>query len=94
MEAGTLPPNWEDLVKHSLETETLKDVGLAYTWLNGQSNVGASDQISDPFVIMKDQHKHKNKNTPGSTPASNKIPILDCEGYNSPGDSSQPSQHN
>ena len=33
MEAGTLPPNWEDLVKYSSEMATTTDVDLADTWL-------------------------------------------------------------
>ena len=35
MEAGTIPKNWEDLVKYSSERATTKDVTLADTWLNG-----------------------------------------------------------
>ena len=54
MEAGTLPPNWEDLVKYSSEMSTTTDVDLADTWLNGQSAAGATDQISDPFAIVTD----------------------------------------
>ena len=29
MEAGTLPPNWEDLIEHSCETATAEDIKLA-----------------------------------------------------------------
>ena len=36
MEAGTLPPNWGDLVKYSSEMATTTDIDLADTWLNGQ----------------------------------------------------------
>ena len=73
---------------------TPKDVNLAGTWLNEKSNVGASDQISDPFEIVTNQHKRQNRNTPGSTPVSNNIPILAFEGDNQPVDSSPPSQNN
>ena len=48
MEAGTLPPNWEDLVTYSSEMATTKDVNLADTWLNGQSVVGATDSFKIP----------------------------------------------
>ena len=37
IKAGTIPPNWEDLVKYSSGMATTKDVNLADTWLNGQS---------------------------------------------------------
>ena len=45
MEAGTLPPNWEDLVKYSSEMATTTNVDLDDTWLNGQSAAGATDQL-------------------------------------------------
>ena len=32
MEASTLPPNWEDLVKYSSDMDTTKDVNLEDTW--------------------------------------------------------------
>ena len=34
MEAGTLQPNWEDLVHHSCETATANEVKLADFWLS------------------------------------------------------------
>ena len=37
MEAGTIPPNWENLVKHSSEMATAQYVNLEDTWLQGQS---------------------------------------------------------
>ena len=50
MEAGTLQPNWEDLVEHSYETATAEDIELADSWLSAVSDVGAdNDQRSDPF---------------------------------------------
>ena len=74
--------------------DTPKDVDLADTCLNGQSNVGAPDELSDPFVIVIDQPKRQNRNTTGSTPMSNNLTISASERYNSLGDSSPPSQHN
>ena len=94
MEAGMLPPNWKDMVNNSSEMATPKYLDLDDTWLNGQSNVGAPDQLLDTFAIVTDQHKSQKKNTPGSTPVSHNIPISASKGYNSPGDSSPPSQHN
>ena len=57
MEAGTLPPNWEDLVKYSSEMATTKDVNLEDTWLNDQYAACTTDQLSDPFVIVTDHTK-------------------------------------
>ena len=73
---------------------TPKDVDFAYTWLNGQSNKGASDHLSYPFAIVIDQHKRQKMNTPGSVSMKKNIPVLPPKGYNSPGDNLPPSQHN
>ena len=74
MKAGTLPPNWEDLVKYSSEMATTKDVNLADTRLNIQSTEGATDQLSDPSEIVTDNKKRTRTNTPGSTSLSKSIP--------------------
>ena len=48
MEAGTLPPTWEDLVEHSCETATDEDIELADSWISAVVDMGADkDQISD-----------------------------------------------
>ena len=58
MEAGTLPPNWEDLVHHSCETATAEEVELADSWLSAVATEGANDdQLSDPFAIVTDPTK-------------------------------------
>ena len=54
MEAGTVPTNWEDIVKYSSETATTKVVTLADTWLNGPPDMGAMDQLSDTFAVVTD----------------------------------------
>ena len=83
MEYGTIPPNWEDLVKYSSEIYTSKDINLLDTWLNGPpGSVGAKDQISDPFDVVTYHHKSQNTNTTGSSlPKPN--PILASEGNSS-----------
>ena len=83
MEAGTLPPNWEDLVKYSSEMATTTDVDLVDTWLNGQSAAGATDEISDPFAIVTDHAKRPRTDTPGSQLSipSNNIHTSNSEGY-------------
>ena len=93
MEAFTIPPNWEDLVKHSSEMAASQDVDLADTWLWGQSNVGASDLLSDPFAIVTDHHKHQNKNSSVSDYNNKDISISVSEGDKSHETRSPTSQH-
>ena len=69
MEAGTLPPNWQELIKHSSEMATTEYVFKADTWFSDQKIVDATDQLTDPFVIVPDHHK---KQRPQRR-ASNKI---------------------
>ena len=70
MEAGTIPPNWEELVKYSSELSTTEDVDLADAWLHGSPETGAKDTLSDPFAIVTDHHKRPKTDVPaGSTPA-------------------------
>ena len=57
MEAGTLPPNWQELIEHSSEMATTEDVFKADTWLSDQQMVDATDQLTYPFAIVPDQHK-------------------------------------
>ena len=80
MEAGTLPPNWEDLVKYSSDMATTKDVNLAKTWLNSQYEVVATDQLSDPFTIVTDNTKCRKTYTQGSSSLINNIHTSISEG--------------
>ena len=59
MEAGTIPTNWEDIVKCSSESSTTKYVTLADTWLNGPPYVGTTDQLSDSFAVVTDHQKSR-----------------------------------
>ena len=59
MEAGTLPPNWQELIEHSYEMATTKNVFKADTWLSDQHMVDATDQLTYAFAIFPDQHKKK-----------------------------------
>ena len=45
MEADTVPYNWGDLINHSSWMATSKDVDLADTRLNVESNMSVSDQL-------------------------------------------------
>ena len=92
MEAGTIPSNWEHLVKYSPKMATAQDVNLADTWLRVQSNEEASDPLSDPFAIVTDRHKHQKTNTSGSASANKDIPVSVSEGDKSHEASSPTSQ--
>ena len=84
MEAGTLPPNWEDLVEHSMETATANDIELVDTWLSAVAKEGANkDQLSDPFAIVTDPTKRRRTEAPGGSkdnPAIQGPTISDSEG--------------
>ena len=60
METGTLPPNWQELIEHSSEKATTKYIFMSDTWLSDQKIVDATDQLTDPFVIVPDQRKNNN----------------------------------
>ena len=83
IEAGTIPPKWENFVKYSTKTATAQDIDLADTWLQGQSNEGASDPLSYTFYIVTDHRKCQNTNTSGSASANKDIPISVPDGDNS-----------
>ena len=59
MEAGTLPPNWQDLIKHSSEKAATEDLFKADTWLSVQQIVDSTDQLTDLFAIVPDQRKNQ-----------------------------------
>ena len=84
MEAGTLPPNWGNLIKHSCETATTKEIELADSLLSAVADVGADkDQLSDSFAIVTDPTKRQKTEAPGGpkdNPASQGPPILDSRG--------------
>ena len=80
MEAGTIPPNWENLVKYSPEMATSQNVYMAYTWLRGQSNKGELDTLSDSFAVVTDHHKSQNLNTSVSASSNIDSPISVSEG--------------
>ena len=84
METGTLPPTWEDLVKHFCETATAEDIKLADSWLSAVADMGADkDQLSDPFAIVTNPTKRQKTEAPGvskDNPAIQGPPISDSKG--------------
>ena len=80
MESGTIPSNWENLVKYSSEMAPSQDVDLADTWLQVKFNEEESDPLSDPFDIMTDHHKRHKTNTSGYASGNKDIPISSSEG--------------
>ena len=77
-EAGTLQPNWQELIKHSPEKATTDDVFKADTWLSDQKIVDATDQLTDPFAIVPDQRK---KQRPQRRAANESTPITETCGF-------------
>ena len=84
MQSGTIPTNWEDLVKYSSERATTKDVTLADTWLNRPPDMGATDQLSDPFAVVKDHHKSRITTNHGNSTKQNSEQSASSEGDCSP----------
>ena len=80
MESGTIPPNWENLVKYSSKMTTSQDVDLAYTWLRGKYNEGAPDPLSYPFAIVTGHYKRQKMNTSVSASSNKNIPISASKG--------------
>ena len=74
MEADTLQPNWQELIEHSSEMATTEDVFKAETWLSDQKMVDATDQQTEPFEIVPDQHK---KQRPQNHSANKSTPITE-----------------
>jgi hypothetical protein len=58
MDAGTVPPHWEDLLRHSSEKATDEDFDLAQDWMDstnrlpGQPNETAGSRITDPYAVV------------------------------------------
>ena len=58
MDAGTVPPHWEDLLRHSSEKATDEDFDLAQDWMDsterlpGQPNESAGSRITDPYAVV------------------------------------------
>jgi hypothetical protein len=58
MDAGTVPPHWEDLLEHSSKKATDEEFSLAKDWMDAmekmpdQLNDTAGSGITDPFVVV------------------------------------------
>ncbi len=58
MDAGTVPPHWEDLLRHSSEKATDDDFDLAQDWMDstkrlpGQPNETAGSRITDLYAVV------------------------------------------
>ena len=65
MDAGTVPPNWSDLVKYSSKLATTQDFSLAETFLGSDSSQpdlrrAADNLVVNPYAIVFDQHLGQN----------------------------------
>ena len=92
MEAGTIPPNWEALIKYSYKMATAEDINLEDTWLRGLSNEEASDPITGPIAIVTAHHKRQKTSPSGHNSLDKTIPISASEGGGKQGSSSPVSQ--
>jgi len=93
MEAGTVPPNWSDLVKYSTERATPEDFDLAETWLSAQPDVTKDQPLSDPFGVVTDHHlADSNASAPirQESRITTPTPVADSEGDHS--SASQPAR--
>ena len=59
MDAGTVPPHWEDLLKHSSKKATDEEFSLAKDWMESIKkmpgdllNKMAGSRITDPFAVV------------------------------------------
>ena len=89
MEAGTVPPHWDDLVRNNTEKATPDDVILADTWAKDLPREAAPDMLSDPFAIVPDQRdgrggKHQKTNNASEPRSVESPPITDSEGERPP----------
>jgi hypothetical protein len=62
MDAGPVPPHWEDLLKYSSEKATDEDFSLAEVWIDSikkvpgdHPNVPAGSCITDPFTVITEE---------------------------------------
>ena len=76
MDAGTVPPHWEDLLQHSSEKATDKDFDLAQEWMDmtkrmpGQPNEMAGRPITDPFAVITEDSNNPPANATQAASAS------------------------
>ncbi len=62
MDAGTVPPHWEDLIKYSSKKATYEEFSLAKDWMDSiekvpgdHPNVPAGSRITDPFAVITEE---------------------------------------
>ncbi len=66
MDAGTVPPQWEDLLKHSSKKATNEEFSLAEDWIDtiktmpDQSSVTAGSRSTDPFAVVTEGNNPAN----------------------------------
>jgi hypothetical protein len=79
MDAGMVPPNWEDLLWHSTKKATDKDFKLAQDWMDNtewmpvQLNDTSGSRITNPFAVVTDLPSASTSTSNKST-ASNGCP--------------------
>jgi hypothetical protein len=81
MDAGTVPPHWEDLLKYSSKKATDEEFSLAEDWMESiekmpgdHSNVPAGSRITDPFAVITEESNTSTANTARAAQASQDQP--------------------
>jgi hypothetical protein len=77
MDAGTVPPHWEDLLKHSSKKATDEEFCLAEDWMDlikkmpgNLLNEMAGSRITDPFAVVTENSNISPANAARAAPAS------------------------
>jgi hypothetical protein len=81
MDAGTVPPHWEDLLNHSSKKATDEEFSPAEDWMDSikkmpgdLSNVAARSRITDPFTVVTENSNISSANAPQAATASQDQP--------------------
>ncbi len=82
MDSGTVPPHWEDLLKHSSEKAIDEDFSLAEDWMDSIEkmpgnllNETAGSRITDPYAVVTENLNILPANAARAAPASHDQPL-------------------
>jgi hypothetical protein len=82
MDAGTVPPHWEDLLKHSSKKATDEEFSLVEDWMDliekmpgNLLNETAGSSITDPFAVVTENSNISPANAARAAPAPHDQPL-------------------
>jgi hypothetical protein len=86
MDEGTVPPHWEDLLKHSSKKATDEEFSLAEDWMDliekmpgNLFNETAGSRITDPFAVVTENLNISPANAAQAAPAHTITPSKPME---------------